>query len=510
VSRAGKGGAPLRMPPRITGVGLATAQGSAADLAAGRPLHPPLPVPWPPGRFSACGLYRPARGVDPGWTGPRRWNALARQALAECLGPGTPDPLPPLLLASSNGGAGSFDAEQWRRSFDPGPLLAGTPWAARELPLPAVSVACASGLQALDLARRLLAAGREAVPGGEVVVLAADILPRASQENFESLRILAPALAPPWQPGGEGFLLGEAAVALRLTIGDGEGPWLLGPALGHDLAADEGLATTLARLAWEEPDLVLGQGTGPWEVDRVELAAVRRALGEEGAPSVPLTTPLFHFGHTLGASGLLSVALAALLARGRELPCLALPAARAGDGRPLVQGGGGEGRESLIVCRALGGACGAAVVRAAPPRREIAPAGPSPGWAEPPPPEPLGHPALRRLAAELPRLRPAAPPDLLLVRLAEPLVPPQRSVRGGRILPSAVLEMTPGRAALLAARAWGFAGPTLCLVGAPGDPGPPGLPPGLALPGRRISVIELSPTGALHVPETGGRHPTRT
>jgi hypothetical protein len=36
---------------------------------------------------------------------------------------------------------------------------------------------------------------------------------------------------------------------------------------------------------------------------------------------------------------------------------------------------------------------------------------------------------------------------------------------GGRLLPSAVLEITPGFVPQLVARAWGFAGPALCLVG---------------------------------------------
>jgi hypothetical protein len=52
-----------------------------------------------------------------------------------------------------------------------------------------------------------------------------------------------------------------------------------------------------------------------------------------------------------------------------------------------------------------------------------------------------------------------------MVRLAEPLSPPPEARIGDRLLPSAVLEMTPGFVSQLIARCWGFAGPALCLVG---------------------------------------------
>jgi hypothetical protein len=47
----------------------------------------------------------------------------------------------------------------------------------------------------------------------------------------------------------------------------------------------------------------------------------------------------------------------------------------------------------------------------------------------------------------------------------EPLLPEERASIGGRLLPSAVLELTPGFVPQLIAREWGFAGGALCLVG---------------------------------------------
>jgi hypothetical protein len=56
----------------------------------------------------------------------------------------------------------------------------------------------------------------------------------------------------------------------------------------------------------------------------------------------------------------------------------------------------------------------------------------------------------------------------VIVTLEAPLPPSARI--GRRILPTSVLEMTPGQLPQLIARAWGYPGPALCLVG--GDPEP--------------------------------------
>jgi hypothetical protein len=458
--------------PAIAAVGLATAQGGAAELLAGVAPVPPEPLPWPAGRWTTSGLCRPARGIDPGLEGAGRWRALARQALAECCAGSPPAAGTPLVVASCNGAAPGFGAASWRQAFDTADLLLDVaPWAGARLPV--ASAACASGLHGLFLARLLLDAG-----ASEVVVLAVDILSAAAHANFEALQVLSPELQTPWQAGTEGFLCGEAAVALRLRLG-GPGPGLRGPALSQDLNGGGGLERTLDAFRLQDVGLVLGQGTGPPEVDRTELAAVRRAVPDL---AVPLTTPLFHFGHTLGSSGLVGLALAAL----RASPVL--PAPRAMDGRALLDHPGGPG-QSLVVCRALGGACAATVVGEAP---ELSlPL----GWAATVPPGPIHHPLLRRLAEEAPRHRPEEPPDLLVVRLSEPLTPPPRAVVGGRLLPSAVLEITPGRAALQVAQGWGYPGPALCLVGGDDDPS---LLAKLEGTGRRVHVVYIHP-GLNHV-----------
>lgn len=424
----------------IGGLGLATAQGSAHDLSRDADPAPPRPIPWAGRAGAASRLHRPARDLAADVTGHARIAALVRRAIAECGAGGDA----PLVLASCNGGATSWDADDWRASFALD--LDGTPWQGARPPV--VSAACASGLHALYLARALVAGGAR-----EAVAVAVDVDTPPSRDNFEALRVLADEPAP-FQPEASGFVIGEAAVAVRVTRGDG--PRLSSVELGHDLDGDDGLGRVVAALGPLEPGLIIGQGTGPAAIDRAELAALSTPIAKD----VPLTTPGRHFGHTLGASSLLAVALATAATRGSIPRLLALRDPAALDDRPLVTGAA-SAREVVVACRALGGACGACVVGGPP--RTSAPR--EPIWRMSAPVPPLRDPVLRELAAAAPAARPATPPDLLIVALDAPLVPAAAARIGERLLPSSVLEMTPGFAAQLVARAWGFAGPAICLVG---------------------------------------------
>jgi hypothetical protein len=88
-----------------------------------------------------------------------------------------------------------------------------------------------------------------------------------------------------------------------------------------------------------------------------------------------------------------------------------------------------------------------------------------PAWTTPGSPPALRTPLLRRIADDLHAHRPATPPAAIVVHLDAPIVPPADARIGTRLLPSVVLEMTPGFVAQLVARAWGYAGPVLSLVG---------------------------------------------
>jgi len=419
-------------PIAIKEIGLAAARGIAE-------------LPWKPHKRNVATLCYPAAGIDSSLSGIARWQALVKKALDGVGNSGKP----PLLVASCNGSAG----EHWEEAFDTRDLLAGTVW--ENDCLPVFSSSCASGIHALYAARELLTSG--AVK--EVLVLAADILAQSNHENFESLRVLAEKPALPWQSTSTGFIPGEAAVVLKLSRANSDDglPTLHGPELGSDLVEHDGLSDVIERLSPSNATMIYGQGTGPYENDAAELAAFAAFVDKK----VPVTTPLSHFGHTLGASSLLSVALAAIL------PSLPNSEDKTTDGRPICRGGPPwpplRGNESVLAtCRALNGACAATSVEkishAKAQRRKGS-------WKKSVTPGPLMSQTLKRLASEAFEHRPAQPPDVLMLRLERPIAPLPSAVIGGRLLPSAVLEITPGFASQLIARCWGYTGPALCLVG---------------------------------------------
>jgi hypothetical protein len=158
---------------------------------------------------------------------------------------------------------------------------------------------------------------------------------------------------------------------------------------------------------------------------------------------------------------LLSLALALLIEKRRgELDCLSIPRTKAIDGRPLLNGVL-RASEVLVTCRALSGACTATMVSTTAETSRLQPR----IWKTPATNGPLTFQVLRDLAANALANRPSEPPDVLLIRLEQPLVPPERAVIGGRLLPSAALELTPGFIPQLVARCWGYDGPAMCLVG---------------------------------------------
>jgi hypothetical protein len=456
----------------ISSIGLATAQGSSATIAEGSALRQLEQWPWPVNGWSTSQRCRPAVGVSLRLQGIDRWQALTQLALEDCYGGQTPSPETPIFIASCNGSAHSLDAESWRSSFDSRALLDATPWSGQDLPV--FSSSCNSGLHALYAAGQVLISGH----ADEVVVLAVDILSRANQDNFEGLRLLTDSPLVPWQPASTGFILGEAAVALRLVRENDVRAHtrLTGPVLANELARDDGLPRVLSQLSAitpdATPDLLLGQGTGPITNDEAELAAFQTFVARD----VALATSLVHFGHTLGASGLLSLALAAIIQRNSQaMSVFVMPSAYASDGRPLnINTAGKHFRNNakkigdvLVSCRALNGSCAAAIVSntGTDAAQDSQPYRLNKAWQKPMPAGPLMNTTLRLMAKEALRYRPADPPDVLVVHLEEPLAPPPEATIGGRLLPSAVLEMTPGFAPQLITRCWGFSGPTLCLVG---------------------------------------------
>jgi 3-oxoacyl-[acyl-carrier-protein] synthase II len=202
-----------------------------------------------------------------------------------------------------------------------------------------VSNGCSSGLDALGLA--WMAVGSGVAP--RAVVVAVDLpLIAALLQDFQDTGLLSSNnVNDPFALNTSGFLPGEAAVALTLERDASGRPQLC--RLEHYSANSDAYDTLMipddgggiescVRAALQSGDLakvlaLCPHATGTLNHARVEPPALLRALDGQKVPLLPLKPQT---GHTLGASGLLDVALlAACMADGRlpaVLPGLTPPA----------------------------------------------------------------------------------------------------------------------------------------------------------------------------------------
>ena len=184
-----------------------------------------------------------------------------------------------------------------------------------------VSAACASGQTAAALAMRELRRGA----CRHALVVGGDIASEFVTTGFAALGALSRTVCRPYDAERDGLTLGEGAAALLLGR---EGPGigrLVGAAENCDAAhitspdlSGTGLAAACCEaLDGLPPDAVIGHGTGTVYNDQAEIAALG-TLFPAGTP--PLFSLKGNFGHTLGATGVLQIALGLELARRRVLP----------------------------------------------------------------------------------------------------------------------------------------------------------------------------------------------
>ena len=184
-----------------------------------------------------------------------------------------------------------------------------------------VSAACASGQTAVHLAMEQLKAGN----CHYALVIGCDIASEFVTTGFSALGACTKTFCRPYDARRDGLTLGEAAAALLLSLnGDGPGK-LLGAAencdAAHITAPDlEGKVLQQAirqALNGLVPSGIIGHGTGTVYNDQAEIAALRQVFPENLPPMFSLKG---NFGHTLGATGVLQIALGLELARRKELP----------------------------------------------------------------------------------------------------------------------------------------------------------------------------------------------
>ncbi len=142
--------------------------------------------------------------------------------------------------------------------------------------------------------------------------------------SFNAMQALSPSgISRPFDARRDGFVMGEGAGMLVLeeaSAAEARGARVLGEVAGYGSTSDAyhltapepsgaaatraiELAMTDAGVAPEQVDYVNAHGTSTQLNDAAETAAIKRALGEERAHKVPISSTKSATGHLLGAAG---------------------------------------------------------------------------------------------------------------------------------------------------------------------------------------------------------------
>jgi 3-oxoacyl-[acyl-carrier-protein] synthase II len=181
--------------------------------------------------------------------------------------------------------------------------------------------ACSSGAHAIGCALRMIQyddADAVVVGGAEAT------LTPFGFGSFNSMQALSPTgISRPFDARRDGFVMGEGAGVLVLeeaSAAAARGATVLGEVTGYGSTSDayhltapepSGVAATRAielalsdaRIGPDEVDYVNAHGTSTQLNDAAETAALKRALGEERAYKIPISSTKSAIGHLLGAAG---------------------------------------------------------------------------------------------------------------------------------------------------------------------------------------------------------------
>jgi 3-oxoacyl-[acyl-carrier-protein] synthase II len=184
-----------------------------------------------------------------------------------------------------------------------------------------VTSACSSGAHAIGSALRMIQyedADAVVVGGSEAT------LTTFGFGSFNAMQALSPTgMSRPFDARRDGFVMGEGAAVLVLeeaSAAERRGATVLGEVSGYGSTSDayhltapepSGAAATRAiELAMadagvgpEEIDYINAHGTSTQLNDAAETAAIKRALGDERARRIPISSMKSATGHLLGAAG---------------------------------------------------------------------------------------------------------------------------------------------------------------------------------------------------------------
>jgi 3-oxoacyl-[acyl-carrier-protein] synthase II len=198
--------------------------------------------------------------------------------------------------------------------------------------------ACASGAHAIGSAMRMIQYGdaEAAVAGGSEATLT-----EFGFACFNAMQALSPSgISRPFDLRRDGFVMGEGAGILVLEEAEAaqaRGAAILGEVIGYGSTSDAfhltapepsgepgsraiELALHDAGVAPEDISYVNAHGTSTPLNDATETAALKRALGDQRAKHVPVSSTKSAIGHLLGAAGAVEAVATVETLRTRVIP----------------------------------------------------------------------------------------------------------------------------------------------------------------------------------------------
>jgi 3-oxoacyl-[acyl-carrier-protein] synthase II len=198
--------------------------------------------------------------------------------------------------------------------------------------------ACASGAHAIGSAMRMIQYGDAdaAVAGGSEATLT-----EFGFACFNAMQALSPSgISRPFDLRRDGFVMGEGAGILVLEEAEAakaRGATILGEVIGYGSTSDAfhltapepsgvpgsraiELALTDAGVAPGDVSYVNAHGTSTPLNDATETAALKRALGDERAKRIPVSSTKSAIGHLLGAAGAVEAVATVETLRTRVIP----------------------------------------------------------------------------------------------------------------------------------------------------------------------------------------------
>lgn len=253
---------------------------------------------------------------------------LSIQAAVKSADVNLADPRTLLVLASTKGNIGLLQDAGIEDPQSLVSLSASARKLATALGYPAepivVSNACISGMTALLTAKRLMEAGQY----DRAVVAGADCISPFIVAGFRSFQALSDEPCRPFDQHRKGINLGEGAAtlvlsqepaAIRLSGGStsSDANHISGPSrTGAEMAQAIQMAMHRAGVTEKEIAGICAHGTATPYNDEMEA----KAFGLSGLAAAPVFSLKGYFGHTLGAAGLLEMAITAAALETATLP----------------------------------------------------------------------------------------------------------------------------------------------------------------------------------------------